>query len=155
MGLVEIQTTEARMVLMPYANGFVKRHPNLLRLEGWYSADGYRFKISCRFNDILRCSIFSGKHKHFVSCFAPWAVHGNQPKLRCRSPLWAIAYTPDEHGDFMGRAFIQFRGSDPEDKLYDISPVYGNRLQFNDVKNAIKSVNTEPVIITASGDIYL
>ncbi len=91
---------------MPYPSNFIKRHPEVLALEGWYDAPGYKFKISCRFADILRCSSFNGKDQHFKSCFAPRGMHQDQPRLRCTSPGWAIAYLPDKHGNFMGRAFV-------------------------------------------------
>lgn len=81
-------------------NTFVKRRPELLALEGWYDAGSYRFKLSCRYQDILRCSEFLDKPKHFTSCFRKDGAHWEQPSYRCQDPNWAIIYTPDKHGNF-------------------------------------------------------
>lgn len=117
---------------------FVKRRPELLALEGWYDGPGYRFKLSCRFKDILRCSEFNDKPEHFRSCFASGSLHENQPTLRCMDPNWAIIYTPDIHGNFLGRCFVHYEGenryaTEPRLQLV-IDKIYGNKLKFEDIK---------------------
>lgn len=86
----------------------------LRALEGWYDLRVYgsvtvrKYKFSCRFHDIQRCSTFNLKDEHFYSCYAEDRFNWHQPVLRCRYPNWAILYTPDKHGNFMGRAFFEF-----------------------------------------------
>lgn len=97
---------------------FIPRVPELLALEGWYGEGRDRFKLSCRFSDILRCSTFNGKSVHFVSCFRNEPLPGRglpllgerrrQPTLRCYDPTWGIIYRPDKHGNFVGRVFVRW-----------------------------------------------
>lgn len=115
---------------------FVKRRPELLALEGWYDTGVYKFKLSCRFKDILRCSEFLDKPKHFTSCFRQGGLHEAEPRLRCLNPNWAVVYVPDKHGNFLGRAFIHY-----EEKYNEFAPgpllvldkIYGNTLKTEDI----------------------
>jgi hypothetical protein len=121
---------------------FKRRVPQLLALEGWYDVDGkYQFKLSCRFRDILRCSEFNGKITHFTSCFRKGDCWSNQPALRCLDPNWAVIYTPDKHGNFMGRAFVRWeeskngqeQGTSRSGGRLVVDKVYGNRLKIEDI----------------------
>jgi len=134
---------------MPTHKAFIPRVPELLALEGWYDTGTYKFKLSCRFKDILRCSEFNGKTQHFISCFARGQSYSDQPRKYCYDPTWAIAYVPDKHGNFMGRVFVQWKNG----KL-NIEKVYGNRLASNDIKNIM---NTKKSISCQVGvpDTYL
>lgn len=119
---------------------FVERLPELRKIEGWYEVEpNKRIKISCRFNDILRCS----NTPHFNSCFRLsipiwWPREkrnleylaklgpndrGLQPYYRCIDPSWAIAYLPDKKGKFQARSFIHYTGG-----VYVVDKVYGNGL---------------------------
>lgn len=137
----------------PFRKPFIQRIPELLKLEGWYEVEAtkeapmlpaYRFKISCRFNDILRCSSFPrGKPRHFHSCFdnsykgmGLRGEHFLQPIRRCYDPTWAIAYVPDKHGNFLGRAWIRLVNGQ-----FQIGRVYGNKLLCNDVKDKLIMLN--------------
>ena len=117
---------------------FIERVPELRKLEGWYNADGYKFKLSCRFKDILRCSEFNGKTTHFISCFARYDCHSQQPLLRCYDPTWGIIYTPDKHGNFMGRAWVRLVGSQLQ-----IGRVYGNRLTVDTILIIMKNIGLD------------
>ena len=89
---------------------YVKRHPLLRRLEGWYLVDRRKIKFSCRYNDIRRCSAFPrGKPIHFYSCYNPLdGVFSKRPIRLCQQNNWAIIYMPDKHGNFLGRCFVEF-----------------------------------------------
>ena len=114
---------------------FQPRVPQLRKLEGWYDAERLpHFKISCRYKDILRCAEFNGKTEHFTSCFRSgrFSAHPEQPRLRCYDPTWAIAYVPDKHGNFMGRAWIRFAYG-----CYEVGRVHGNNLTVKDLMATI------------------
>lgn len=124
---------------------FVRRLPELLALEGWYKTPTYEFKLSCRFNDILRCSEFNGKPEHFTSCFRKGMSRSYQPGLRCADPAWGIIYTPDKHGNFLGRAFVHLEkgvsDANPQSDVLVVDKIYGNRLKFEDIKMTIRNVD--------------
>ena len=139
---------------------FVRRRPELLALEGWYDIGSYKFKFSCRYNDILRCSEFLDKPEHFHSCFGKDGGHAIQPILRCLDRNWAIVYTPDQHGNFMGRAFahwIEARGpwaiAGVQNDFLEIDKRYGNRLNVEDICLIMKKLNVE--CRTSGSDTYL
>lgn len=120
----------------------------LLSLEGWYTpASGLpRFKLSCRYRDMIRCSVFNGHKKHFTSCFRPDGEHEEQAWLRCNAPTFGIIYVPDKHGNFEGRAFIY----QPYDwntneyaKRITIDKIYGNSLSYEDIKQCLLSRGVE------------
>lgn len=111
------------------------RIPELRAIEGWYDTGRYKFKVSCRFNDILRCSVT----RHFTTCFRPDGLYKEQPSRRCEDPTWVIIYVPDSSGAFMGRAFAQYEYTGPTDGVLRIDKIYGNRLTFEDIKMYIKS----------------
>jgi hypothetical protein len=115
---------------------FIRRIPELLAIEGWYDTGMYKFKLSCRFADILRCSEFLDKERHFISCFRKGGGEENQPAYRCMNPSWAIIYTPDKHGNFMGRAFVHMEVNDGRQWLV-VDKIYGNRLNFDDIRNLL------------------
>lgn len=117
------------------------RTPFLLSLEGWYPQKcGDPFKLSCRYRDLLRCTVFNGHSEHFHSCFAPNSVHREQPFIRCEDDRWAIIYVPDKHGNFMGRAFIHqpynWETSSYAERLI-VDKIYGNGLNFEDIKESL------------------
>ena len=112
-----------------YKTGLVRRRRELLALEGWYDVGPYKFKLSCRFKDILRASEFNGKTCHFISCFRRGGLVNDQLHRRCLDQDWAIIYTPDKHGNFMGRCFVHL---DEKGRLV-IDRVYGNRLKIDDI----------------------
>lgn len=157
--------------------GFKKRHPLLLKLEGWYQpkcstpitkngrigtsfgptmryseygrgvcyGDCPPFKLSCRFKDILRCSKFNGKFVHFLSCFASGQTREEQPLLRCKRGNWAIIYTPDKYGDFMGRCFVHLEKLPFFEAIWHrtryelvIDKIYGNRLSAYDIVECLE-----------------
>lgn len=115
------------------AKVFVERRPELLALEGWYDVETYKFKLSCRFKDILRCSEFNGKTRHFLSCFRKEGMYREQPWCRCLDPNWAIIYTPDKHGNFLGRTFAWWEQIREGEGRLVLEKIYGNRLNFKDV----------------------
>jgi hypothetical protein len=119
--------------------GFVKRSPELLALEGWYDTGDYKFKLSCRFRDILRCSTFNGKTEHFQSCFMWGWTHSDQPRRRCIRPNWAIVYVPDKHGNFLGRAFAHLEPDNynPGTAVLVIDKIHGNRLSYADIERLL------------------
>lgn len=120
---------------------FVERVPQLRAIEGWYGEGVDRFKLSCRFNDILRCSEFNDKSQHFNSCFREGGQHEIQPRLRCFDPTWAIIYMPDKHGNFLGRCFVQWK-----DGKLKIGKIYGNKLRIEKImENFIQDVDYDPV----------
>ena len=148
---------------------FRERVPELRRLEGWYDPmnGAPKFKISCKFNDLLRCS----RTLHFKSCFRGAhegysqesyarvlnGEHYKQPLYRCLHPDWAIAYVPDKYGDFMGRVFIRWNA---EEKRYEFSGLRGNGLSNEDVVAAITKVGLERYAeswgsLSDLGDVYL
>ena len=109
-----------------------RRHPALLKIEGWYDVNGKQVKISCRFRDILRCASFPQPENpylkpleygkcykwrskvehpiHFNSCFADGLIRSVQPLRRIRSvDNCAIIYLPDKHGNFQARTFLWVR----------------------------------------------
>ena len=110
-----------------------RRCYQLLKLEGWYDTGSYRFKLSCRFNDILRASEFNDKKCHFMSCFGKGGLYHDQLHKRCVNPHWAIIYTPDKHGNFLGRCFVQWKN----EQLH-VDKIYGNRLQYVDIEKIMK-----------------
>lgn len=127
-------------------NGFVKRRPELLALEGWYDTGTYKFKLSCRYRDILRCSEFNGKTTHFTSCFRKGGWHEDQPRRRCLDPNWAIVYVPDKHGNFLGRAFVHLEEkneSTAQGATLVVDKIYGNRLKFEDITMLIRHIKVE------------
>jgi hypothetical protein len=110
---------------------FKRRCPELLALEGWYEyttdlGKVVRFKLSCRYKDILRCSVWRGHKKHFESCFAPTGVFNDYPPELCKRPQVAIVYLPDKHGNFQARAWVTLSGGD-----MTVFKVYGNGLDAN------------------------
>ncbi len=127
---------------------FQPRVPELRALEGWYQAPLYRFKVSCAFNDILRCS----RTSHFNSCFRDkgeysgrehgWGVreaagvHYQQPLRRCYDPNWAIIYLPDKRGDFLGRCFLRLNYRHD----FELGRIYGNNLTYTDIITAIPAL---------------
>lgn len=128
--------------------GYVTRVKELLALEGWYRVEGntpYDFKFSCRFSDILRCSEFNGKTVHFNSCFKKGGAHEIQVERRCYDSSWAIIYTPDKHGNFLGRCFVQWVVENFDGKLghLKVDKVYGNRLNVKDIIIMINNKNVE------------
>lgn len=133
---------------------FVKRRPELLELEGWYEMPTYKFKFSCRYHDILRCSEFLDKPRHFMSCFRQEGTYSEQPLLRCLNPNWAIIYTPDKHGNFLGRCFVSWQENRVCGSGYlVINKVYGNLL---DVKDVIMKLNIKSIECRLSrADTYL
>lgn len=106
---------------------FLERVPELRALEGWYTVDGLPIKFSCKFNDILRCS----RTRHFISCFRKGGRYDTQPALRCLDSTWAIVYTPDNRGDFLGRAFVHY---DKESGTYSVDKIYGNKLTYQHIE---------------------
>lgn len=121
---------------------FCRRHWILRHLEGWYypgwdgARSSQRWKFSCRYKDILRCS----RTKHFKSCYAPdynGVLTVDQPRRRCVNPWWAIVYVPDKRGDFMGRCFVElsFNSFRPTLTLYGL---YGNQLFRDDIQNVLE-----------------
>ena len=140
---------------------FVYRHPILRALEGWYHTPTYSFKLSCQFKDILRCSEFNRKTKHFTSCFSRDRMHAEQPRYRCFNPNWAIIYVPDKHGNFLGRAFVHLERevkSDEDSKQRPpqggwqlvIDRIYGNKLDIEDIR-----MNIRLKVLPSQQDTYL
>lgn len=133
---------------------FAPRVPELRRLEGWHDiGNGMQIKISCRYRDILRCSDFNGKTKHFTSCFRResqdlWdngGAHSVQPLLRCIDPTWAIAYLPDKHGNFQARAFVRLlknslKGDDNATGTLEIGRVFGNGVSQNEIRQLFENI---------------
>lgn len=115
------------------------RIPELRAIEGWYDTGRYRFKVSCRFNDIIRCS----ETNHFTSCFRKGRMHESQPFLRCVDPTWVVIYVPDKHGNFLGRSLAQYvaqpftGGQEPHLR---VDKIYGNQLTFEDIKIMLKHI---------------
>lgn len=128
---------------------FVRRCPELLAIEGWYDAGKYQFKLSCRYNDILRCSEFNDKSEHFHSCFNKNGGHYAQPYLRCLNLSWAIIYTPDKHGNFLGRCFVHYDGVG-----LIIDKIYGNTLKEDDIMNIMNSI-VNLTVLASHQDTYL
>ena len=116
------------------------RIPELLALEGWYGP----FKLSCRFNDILRAS----NSKHFISCFRKGGTHEKQREKRCVNPHWAVIYVPDRSGNFIGRAFVCWK-----DNILEVSKIYGNKLDFKIIKAHMSNINIQ--CRYAANDTYL
>lgn len=129
-------------------NTFKPRVPELRKLEGVYdnpSHPDYPIHISCRYNDILRCSDTT----HFTSCFRPAGSERLQPWLRCVYPDWAVIFVADKSGKFIGRTWIRYfsnlewktvYGHDdiPSYKsirveTYQTYKIYGNKLWRSDV----------------------
>jgi len=143
---------------------FIRRRPELLALEGWYDVVGlggpthgqiiYRFKFSCRYKDILRCSTFLDKPRHFMSCFGKGGGHDEQPYLRCLNPNWAIVYTPDIHGNFMGRAFVHLEENNERKRLI-VDKIYGNRLDYDDLRRILIMKNIIDDCLFSGTDTYL
>lgn len=113
----------------------VPRRPELLALEGWYEYEDrnnrpVRFKLTCRFRDLLRCSIWRGHRSHFTSCFAPGGAYSSVPWWICSQRNLAMVYLPDKHGNFQSRAWVQYEDTEeiPELTIYKI---YGNGLEHN------------------------
>lgn len=118
---------------------FPTRCKELLAIEGWYETptrlpaltyyndtqwEPLRFKISCRFNDILRASVFWGHSRHFSSCFAPAEDRTvAEVTARLENPYWGILYVPDRFGNFQARAWISWDG---RFGLYWVDKLYGN-----------------------------
>jgi hypothetical protein len=131
------ENKHARMSKTPQYR-FRPRRPELLSLEGIYpnpSYPDYFIHISCRFNDILRCS----DTEHFTSCFAIGGVHKQQPFLRCVSRDWAIAFVVDKHGSFMGRIWIKYNPTTKSwgstyPESFNLYRAYGNKLREEDVR---------------------
>lgn len=116
---------------------FKVRIPELRAIEGWYDTGEYKFKVSCRFRDILRCS----DTKHFISCFRQWGIHNAQPSLRCADPTWVIIFVLDGQGQFMGRAFAQYENSQSASNgagTLRVDKIYGNRLTYKDIEKMLK-----------------
>jgi len=143
---------------------FRPRVKELLVLEGKYdnpSFPDYPIRISCRFNDILRCS----DTEHFTSCFRAGGMEKKQPFLRCVSRDWAIAFVTDKHGNFMGRIWIRYVSgtkssfyNEPE-SIY-LYRVYGNKLREEDVrsiltKSLISQLGRQVLINGGLSDDYL
>ncbi len=151
-------------IFVPGQRVFIPRVQELRALEGWYQAPLYKFKVSCSFNDILRCS----RTSHFSSCFKDegeytgtqhgWVargvgLHHTQPLKRCYDSNWAIIYVPDKRGDFLGRCFLRFV---PSGSLYTtdfsehrsigdqfhLGRIYGNALTYKDIITAIPQLNS-------------
>ena len=129
---------------------FQPRVPILRAIEGWHEIDGIRVKVSCRFRDILRCSEFNNKTRHFTSCFRKEGVHNAQPLRRCQDPTWAIVYLPDKHGNFMGRCFIRWI---EKSNTLEIGRVYGNRLTQDQIRLIMTKFEIE--CLQSSVDTYL
>lgn len=131
---------------------FQKRRSELLALEGWYDTGTYKFKLSCRYHDILRCSEFNGKTRHFTSCFEKDRLHEEQPLYRCLDPNWAIIYTPDKHGNFLGRCFVHLEvNNETKESELVIDKIYGNQLTVEDIKMKIIGLN----VAASRSDTYL
>lgn len=150
---------------------FLPRVEELKKLEGWYNTGLYKFKVSCKFNDILRCA----RTSHFLSCFRSAdeykgrsgyfnklaGGHEIQPLLRCFDPNWAIIFTPDKKGDMLGRCFLRWvenpcrisinnsRGS------YELGRVYGNALNEKDILDKLKFKFDKIEVRTGIADTYL
>lgn len=68
--------------------------------------EGFEFKISCQYNDIMRCSTMY-KHGYFNSCLAPGGINGYARAAYCRrEPTIGILYVPDRAGHIKARAFV-------------------------------------------------
>lgn len=62
-----------------------------------------KFKVSCEYNDILRCSVT----KHYDSCLSPGGCNSHAPREYCSSvPNVAVVFVADASGKFLGRFFI-------------------------------------------------
>ena len=72
---------------------------------GNFLAGKFSFKISCRFNDLLRLS----DTPHFGSCFAydSKVFRGTQMFKYVADPDVAVVYVPDKSGKFLWRALIR------------------------------------------------
>jgi len=67
---------------------------------------GVKFKLSTKYNDILRCS----KTKHFDSCLNPKGCNKNAPRLYLKCKDVAVIFVPDSKGDFLARVFAVANG---------------------------------------------
>ncbi len=122
----------------------VPRRSELLALEGWYEYDRtwyhtVRFKLTCRFRDFLRCSIWRGHARHFNSCFSPGGQYYDAPWILCGNPNVAMIYLPDVHGNFQARAWVKYEDTSeiPELMVYK---VYGNGLDEHDIEKVYSAL---------------
>ena len=90
-----------------------------------------RFKLSCRFNDIKRCSITD----HFDSCFRPSGIYDNMPETYLEKfPQIAIVYVPDGAGFMIGRFWIIYQnGKLIPGRVYGDIPAYAMMQEICDV----------------------
>ena len=143
---------------------FRPRVAELRNLEGIYDNPSYPdfpIHISCRFNDILRCS----DTKHFHSCFNPEGSENKQPFLRCVSPNWALIFVTDKAGKVMGRTWISFHsikalynfyGSSRYNKdEYWLYRLYGNKLGESDVYRIVEEKLLSLYVNGQTGDFKL
>ena len=110
---------------------FMVRHPLLRELEQ-HTFDG--FKVSCRFNDLLRC----GDTKHFISCFAPKGEWSGEPFARLYDPRWAVAFLTDRSGAIQARSLLRL--NDSRGVLY-VYKTFGNGLEQLQILMGVDKLN--------------
>lgn len=77
---------------------FKRRVPELLKIEGWYELeDGTRVKISCRYNDILRCSSFPQPESPFNERITRELNISKRYRLLARERNWRNKFKRPKH----------------------------------------------------------
>jgi len=92
-----------------------------------------KFKISCRFKDILRCA----KTTHHNSCYSEDSSYRDMPAVLANDPNIAIVYVPDKRGDFILRSFVRLVKNEIGDYNLVVLGWYGN----GSVDSIMKSMN--------------
>ena len=73
-------------------------------LQTRWVAASYPLTLSCRYRDILRCSMTD----HFMTCYSPTGMNSHKPVQLCANPDVAICGFKARNGDYIARTFVQW-----------------------------------------------